>query len=426
MASVVYVLDTSIILAEGIKSLYSFGRDDVVIPRIVIRELQSKRHDPILGETSRSVLRTILKIMKDGQITEGISLGAGYGTLRIELNHVETSGLNPAVLKDNTNDVRILAVAKSLDAVLVTRDVELQILANIEGVMYSDMSEEADSSIESHIKGIKTYDVSPEEINAIYSKGEVRLDLDVPRNTGVILKDYNGNSALAISKSQWIFELANEVEVGKIKGRSAEQKILFHHLNDEEVGVVSVSGPAGSGKSFAMLATALELVEDPSTPYKKIVVFRPVNPVGGQHQDLGFLPGTMDEKLAPHAQAVWDTMGTIRSSTDVERLKKSGKIEFASIAHVRGRTLANCIVILDELQNVEQSTIITLLSRLGVNSRVFVGWDIAQRDAQYIGKYDGIYKVVRRLYGHKLFAHITLRKSERSAISEMVAGLLEE
>jgi PhoH-like ATPase len=175
-----------------------------------------------------------------------------------------------------------------------------------------------------------------------------------------------------------------------------------------------------------MLNAALNLVRDGRNKYEKIVVFRPVNPVGGQHQDLGFLPGTLDEKLAPHAQAIYDTLGTIVGSQEAERIKRNGIIEFASISHVRGRTLANCIVICDELQNVEASTILTLISRLGVNARVFLGWDTAQRDAQYIGKYDGIYRIVKNLYGHPLFAHVNFRTSQRSKISAMVSGLLDE
>lgn len=431
MASV-YVLDTSIILAEGKKAFYSFGSNDVVIPRTVVRELQSKRSDPELGYTARSVMREVLRLMKQGDITEGISLGKDLGDLRIELNHISPDGLSEEVKSDTRNDTRILAVAKSLGneldvpVILVTRDIELQILAKIEDVLCDDLTDSEDSGSDAFITRLHTYDVTPEEIDDLFKNGRAVLNIDAPINTGVILKAHTGQSALAVSKTQWNFELIKDTKVGGYAGRSAEQKILVKHLTDESIGVVSASGTAGSGKSFLMLASALDLVRDKRTPYEKIVVFRPINPVGGAQQELGHLPGTLDEKLAPHTQAVFDTLGTIVSPREVEEIKRSGMIEFGSISHVRGRTLANCIVILDELQNVEASTILTLISRLGVNARVFIGWDTAQRDARFIGKYDGIYKVVRKLHGHKLFAHTTLKKSERSPISEMVSGLLED
>lgn len=426
-----FVLDTSVILAEGKKTLYSFGKNNVVLPIVVIRELQLKRHDPELGYVARSVLREILLLMKKGDIRDGISLGNSYGELRVEINHIDTSNLSDAIASRSNNDARILAVSKALNSeldgtvILVTRDIELQILARIENVTCEDLSENK-SSADEYIASLKTFDVSSEDIDSLFDKNVVTLDIDVPVNTGVILKSYNGQSALAVSKTQWHFELIKDLRLGSYTGRSAEQKILIKHLTDESVGVVSVSGTAGSGKSFLMLAAALELVNDKRTPYEKIVVFRPINAVGGSTQELGYLPGDVNEKLAPHAQAVYDTLGTIVSSAEVERIKRSGTLEIGSIAHVRGRTLSNCIVILDELQNVEASTILTLISRLGVNARVFIGWDTNQKDSKYIGKYDGIYKVVRKLYGHKLFAHVTLKKSERSAISEMVSGLLED
>lgn len=428
-----YVLDTSVIIAEGKKALYSFEENDVVLPRIVVRELQSKRHDPELGYTARSVLREILVLMRKGDITEGIPLGEGLGNLKIEINHVDTSGLSAATISDKTNDVRILAVAKSLQkelqipVTLVTRDIELQILAKIEDVSVEDMSDSEDASADKYISGLNTYHIDDDLIDDLYHLKHTTLTVDVPINTGVILKSHDhSKSALAIARPQWKFELVKDLTVSNYSGRSAEQKILVDHLTNNNIGVVSVSGTAGSGKSFLMLAAGLDLVRDPSTDFKKIIVFRPVNPVGGAPQDLGFLPGDINEKLAPHAQAVYDTLGTIVSGPELEKIKREGILEIGSISHVRGRTLANCVVILDELQNVEASTILTLISRLGVNARVFIGWDTAQRDARFIGKYDGIYKVVRKLYGHKLFAHVTLKKSERSPISEMVSGLLED
>lgn len=432
----IYVLDASVVLSDGRRALYAFGTNDVVIPIAVIKELTRKRFDPILGDTAKAVITEISGLMSRGDISKGVSLGDGHGEFRIEMNHVDKTKLPKALKNQPTNEVRTLAVAMNLKAeldpngykvILVTKDLELKITALSVNVEVADLEDTDGRSADKYIKNLENILISDEEMRAFHASGHVQLDNDIPVNVGCILKTTSGASGLAISKGAWKFvKVTGDETVYNKVGRSAEQKILINQLKDESVGVVSVSGNAGSGKSFLMLAAALELVNDSRNEYNKIVIFRPINPVGGQHQDLGFLPGTMEEKLAPHTMAVYDTFGTMMSQVEVAALKRKNIVEFGSIAHVRGRTLANCIVILDELQNVESSTIITLLSRLGTNARVFVGWDVAQRDASFIGKYDGIFKVVRKLHGNKLFAHVTLKKSERSAISDMVAGLLDD
>ena len=428
MAPIV-VLDTSVLLSSGQSALYSFDKSDVVIPLTVIKELGSKRSDPEIGLAARSVLRVMDTMASKGDLKEGVSLGEGYGNLRIEVNNIHN--VPEALSGQVTNDIRIITVANNLskkhdgDVTLVSNDFSLKILAQVVGLKTSSIAQKKDE-IDEFIHTVKKIEVAPNVIDEIYENGTVTLLDEVPLNTGVLLCSATG-SAIAIARPEWKFDLVKgDLQVGSYVGRGLEQKIAVRHLMDEKIGVVSLSGTAGSGKSFWMLNAALNLVRDSRTPYEKIVIFRPVNPVGGQHQELGYLPGTLAEKLEPHAQAIYDTLGTIVGSAEVDRIKRSGLIEFASISHVRGRTLANAIVICDELQNVEATTILTLISRLGVNARVFIGWDTAQRDAQYIGKYDGIYKIVKKLYGHKLFAHVNFRTSQRSQISEMVSGLLDE
>lgn len=427
MAPIV-VLDTSVLLSAGKNVLSSFGESDVIIPLVVIKELESKRSNPEIGLSARSVLRALEELGQKENLRSGVSLGEGLGTLRIEVNHVTNV---PAELAGNvTNDVRIITVAYNLsqegqDVTLISNDFSLKILAQVVGLKTSSVSRKTDE-IDELIHDVRKIDVPDSVIDEIYENKTVKLQDELPLNTAVLLCGLKG-SAIAVARPDFSFDLVKgDQQVGSHVGRGLEQKIAVNHLMNDNIGVVSLSGTAGSGKSFWMLNAALNLVRDGRNKYEKIVVFRPVNPVGGQHQDLGFLPGTLDEKLAPHAQAIYDTLGTIVGTQEAERIKRNGIIEFASISHVRGRTLANCIVICDELQNVEASTILTLISRLGVNARVFLGWDTAQRDAQYIGKYDGIYRIVKNLYGHQLFAHVNFRTSQRSKISAMVSGLLDE
>lgn len=429
----VYVLDTSILLAEGKKVLYAFTSNDVVIPYKVIKDLEGKRNDIDLGWFAREVLKEIasLKSSATGSMSDGVSLGDGFGTLRIELNHVDTTHLPRTMQINNSGDIRILAVAhglqnKDTQVTLVTRDVTLQILADIAGVKSISLVDSSAKDVDQYINKTPEFDVSDNVINDLYSKYSVKLpEIDVPVNTGILLKGNKG-SAMVIAKTGYKFDLVSSDKIGTIESKSKEQAFAMDFLMNEDIGVVSLGGRAGSGKSMLALAAALALVEDKNTPYNKVVVFRPINAVGGSEQELGFLPGTIEEKLAPTMQPVFDTIGTFKNKIDVENIKKRELIEFRSIAHARGSTLSNCIIVVDESQNLAKSTIGTLLTRAGVNARVFLLWDVQQIDAHYVGKFDGIFAVVRFLLGKKLFAHISLQKSERSAVAEMASGILEE
>lgn len=429
------VIDSSVLLSEGKNALYGFGSDNVVLPLVVISEVASKRNDPDLGYQAREVLREITKLKSEGDIKSGVSLGEDKGTLRIEVNHISTAGLPVSIAEINNNDIKILAVAHSLrkenendEVILVTQDITLQILASVVHVEAVAFSGPKTTDKDKYIKNIPEFHVDDDVIDSLYKTGSVQLaDVDIPINTAVLFKTHDeSNSALAVCKSSWSFDLLKTSKIGKTESKSKEQAVAINYLMDNSIGVVSLGGRAGSGKSMLSLAAAINLVQDSKTPYEKIVIFRPMNAVGGSEQELGFLPGTLDEKLAPIMEPVYDALSTFMIKPDIDKIKRDKIIEFRSIAHARGSSLGNCIILVDEVQNLSKSTIGTLLTRAGVNSRVFLCWDVNQTDAKYIGKYEGIFKVVRYLLGKKLFAHVSLLKSERSPVAEMASGILEE
>lgn len=451
MSPRINVIDSSVLLAEGKNALYSFGSDNIVLPLIVITELEKKRNDPDLGYQARAVLREIVRLKELGDIKTGVSLGKDLGEIRIEVNHIDTSGLPSTIKSINSNDIRILAVAHALrnevttnvaaitgdilfdeksiepnDVVLVTQDVPLQILADIVGVPSIALEGPRVTDVDAFIRKIPEFDVSSDVIDELYKNKHIMLNqIEVPANTTVLLKSHN-SSAIAKADMGWAFSLVEKKLIGTTEPKNKEQIAAVNYLMDNSIGVVSLGGRAGSGKSMLSLAAAIRLVEDGSTPYERIVIFRPMNAVGGSEQELGFLPGTIDEKLAPIMEPVFDCIKTFKTKIDADKIKKSGIIEFRSIAHARGSSLGNCIILIDEAQNLSKSTIGTLLTRAGINSRVFLMWDVQQTDAKYIGKYDGIFRVVRFLFGKKLFAHVSLNKSERSAIAEMASDILED
>lgn len=430
-----FVLDTNVLLSEGKQALYSFGQDNVVIPMVVLQELDRKKTSPDLGYVARSVLKEIDAIFGDYIGDNEVHMGNGYGNLIIS-SHYDPAGIYNLPTIPQTSDGDILKTAKFLEkevgedeVVIVTKDVQFSILARINGFETQDLIVEDKSELTKHVRKIECYYVDDADIQTIYEKGKVTLDpakVNVPRNVGVILKSSTNlnSSALAISSNGYDYTLVKEHVAGKVLGRNAEQKIALQLLSDESVGVVSLTGPAGSGKSLLALAKAVEDVQ--SNKREKVIVYRPINAVGGSQQELGFLPGDLNEKMQPHREAVYDTLEAAVGSTDATKIKRENFITVEPVSFVRGRTISNATIIVEEAQNLEYATLLTLLTRAGGNSRVILVWDMSQRDNQYIQKNDGVYRIVKNLMDDKLFAHVPFSKSERSAISNMAVKLLDE
>lgn len=418
-----YVLDTSVILADP-KCLERLSNKNIVIPLIVLTELEEKRNHPDLGFAARSALRTLEEYRKITDLTEEIQTENG-GTLRIEVNHIDESGL-PQALQVPENDNRILAVAcnlsKKYDVKLLTKDLPLRLKASIAGIHASDY--ELDT-IDVDWNGIINVEVSDYLIDDLYNNRSVFVNniVKYPVNTGIILRSVDGSgSALGRLTENGDVTLVRDRSLFDVKGRSAEQRIALNLLSDDSVGIVSLAGKAGTGKSLIAIAAGLEAVIEKRSK-NKVTVFRPLYAVGGQ--DIGFLPGTAEEKMEPWTAAVFDALEAFCGPEVIEEVIEEELLEVLPLTYIRGRTLNNSFVIIDEAQNLSEMVLLTALSRLGNNSKVVMTHDVGQRDNLRVGKYDGISAVVNKLSGHKLFAHITLRKSERSEIAELVSSVLE-
>lgn len=230
-------------------------------------------------------------------------------------------------------------------------------------------------------------------------------------------------SALARVSAPGVVKLVRgDTEAFGLKGRSAEQRVALDLLLDDSVGIVSLGGRAGTGKSALALCAGLESVLERGL-HRRIVVFRPLYAVGGQN--LGYLPGSEDEKMNPWAQAVYDTLEGLVSENVMDEIASRDMLEVLPLTHIRGRSLHDSFVIVDEAQSLERNVLLTVLSRLGSNSRVILTHDVAQRDNLRVGRHDGVQAVIEKLKGNELFAHITLKRSERSKIAELVTGLLD-
>ncbi|MEV0588898.1 PhoH family protein [Nonomuraea sp. NPDC050310] len=420
-----YVLDTSVLLADP-AALTRFAEHDVVLPIVVITELEGKRHHPELGYFARKALRYLDDLrVRHGKLDEAIPVGEG--TIRVELNHSDPSIL-PAGFRLGDNDTRILTVARNLaaegaDVVLVSKDLPMRVKAASIGLAAEEYR--AELIVESGWTGMAELNVTTEDVGSLFEQGSAELEeaRELPTHTGLRLLSAKGSALGRVLPDKSVKLVRGDREVFGLHGRSAEQRIALDLLMDPEIGIVSLGGRAGTGKSALALCAGLEAVLE-RRQHRKVIVFRPLYAVGGQ--ELGYLPGGEGEKMGPWAQAVYDTLGAVTTPEVIEEVLDRGMLEVLPLTHIRGRSLHDAFVIVDEAQSLERGVLLTVLSRIGANSRVVLTHDIAQRDNLRVGRHDGVVAVVEKLKGHPLFAHITLTRSERSPIAALVTEMLED
>jgi len=426
-ASRTYVLDTSVLLADPY-AIRRFAEHDVVLPVVVITELEGKRHHPELGYFARAALRLLDDLrMEHGRLDRPLPIGDQGGTVRVELNHTDADVL-PAGLRLSDNDTRILAVARNLaadgdDVTLVSKDLPLRVKASSVGLHAEEYRAEA--VIESGWTGMAELEIAGSDLDALYEAGvaDIEAARGVPCHTGLVLHSERGSGLGRVTADKTVRLVRGDREVFGLRGRSAEQRIALDLLMDEDVGIISLGGRAGTGKSALALCAGLEAVLE-RRKYQKVLVFRPLYAVGGQ--DLGYLPGTEAEKMNPWSQAVYDTLGALTTTDVVEEVADRGMLEVLPLTHIRGRSLHDAFVVVDEAQSLERNVLLTVLSRIGTNSRVVLTHDVGQRDNLRVGRHDGVVAVVEKLKGHPLFAHVTLTRSERSPIAALVTEMLEQ
>ena len=418
-----YVLDTSVLLSDP-RAIARFKEHEVVLPVVVVTELEAKRHHPELGYFARTALRMLDDLrIKAGRLDAPVPVGSDGGTLRVELNHTDPTSL-PAGFRLGDNDTRILAVARNLAnegrrVTIVSKDLPMRVKASACGLEAEEYR--AELAVESGWTGMDELEVTVEEMDHLYEHGRLENAdaAELPCHTGLKLMSPRGSGLGRVGPDKQVRLVRGDRDAFGLHGRSAEQRIALDLLLDPDIGIVSMGGRAGTGKSALALCAGIEAVME-RRQQRKVVVFRPLYAVGGQ--ELGYLPGSEAEKMNPWGQAVFDTLSAVVSREVVEEILDRGMLEVLPLTHIRGRSLHDAFVIVDEAQSLERNVLLTVLSRIGQNSRVVLTHDVAQRDNLRVGRHDG---VVAALKGHPLFAHVTLTRSERSPIAALVTDLLE-
>ncbi|HEX6056933.1 MAG TPA: PhoH family protein [Intrasporangium sp.] len=421
-----YVLDTSVLLSDP-RAMLRFAEHEVVLPVVVVTELEAKRHHPELGFFARQALRLLDDLrISEGRLDKPVPVGEDGGSLRVELNHTDAMAL-PAGFRLADNDTRILAVAKNLandgcDVTVVSKDLPMRVKASACGLDAEEYRHE--QGVDSGWTGMDELEITAEELDQLYDRGRIEHAdaADLPCHTGLVLLSPRGSGLGRVGPDKQIRLVRGDRDAFGLHGRSAEQRIALDLLLDPDVGIISLGGRAGTGKSALALCAGLESVMERRVQ-RRVLVFRPLFAVGGQ--ELGYLPGTEQEKMNPWGQAVFDTLSALVSPEVVDEVLDRGLLEVLPLTHIRGRSLHDAFVIVDEAQSLERNVLLTVLSRIGQNSKVVLTHDVAQRDNLRVGRHDGVAAVIERLKGHPLFAHVTLTRSERSPIAALVTDLLE-
>ena len=431
-----YVLDTCVLLADP-NSLLRFDEHDVVLPLVVVEELDRKktRLDEV-GTNARGAIRLLedLGASTRGGMREAVQLPGG-GSLRIELNGIASDKL-PAVLDPTSPDHRILATCLNLiethDAVLVTKDAALRIKGAQLGVPVQDYRADTAQVDQLH-SGVVEHRVSAETIDRLFDEGKLEIEgVRAPVNEFVVLRHGASRSALArivqAAPTVVVERMPTHVRAFGVEPKNLQQTVAMHQLLDPDIPAVSLMGMAGTGKTFLSLAAALEQVLEQGR-YRRVSVYRPLVAVG--RQEVGYLPGDLSEKLAPWMAAVHDNLYALFSDAGVEgargaieELVDRGELEMAAITYLRGRSITGEFVIIDEAQNLELSTLKVILTRMSRDSKVVFCGDLSQVDNPYISPYGGMAALIEKFKDSSLFAHVTLERTVRSPLAEMAAKVL--
>lgn len=437
MSRKTFVIDTNVLLYDP-TAIKKFHNNDVIIPLIVLEELDSlKRRSDELGKNAREVVRYIdsLKSQDKGDLSKGIVIDEGP-TIKLFLNtKTKTTQNFPLSLDVSSN--KILHIAYLLKeegnrVILVSKDFVARLKAEAMGLEAEDY-ENLKVSYKKLFKGLKTVEASKKDIDLFYKDGSISIEESsfLP-NEYCLLKSPERSSAVCkynhtTKKLEPLIELKKGI--WGIQPLNVEQRCVIDLLLRDDIKLVTLVGPAGTGKTLLALACGMKKVFDENV-YSKILVSRPIMPLG---KDIGYLPGTKEEKLFHWMQPIYDNLEFLLQSTNGEGNQKSAfdwimesnKIEMEAVTYIRGRTLPKIFMIIDEAQNLTPHEVKTIISRAGKGSKVILTGDPTQIDNPYLDQdSNGLTFTVSRFQDQKIYGHIFLDKTERSELAKIATEIM--
>ena len=451
-----FVIDTNVLLHNP-NALFLFEENEVVIPLDVIEELDKfKGNTDDLGRNARTAIRVLDRLRERGNLSEGVTLQETGGVVRVILE--EDQKLCPG-LTNNTPDNRIICCARALKdegkrVVFISKDINARIKSDALGITTEDF-EAQKVDFERLYTGYRELAVAPEQIDELYSRKHLRLELDPPllSNEFVLLRDQQNPAHTAIARQRMSKDLPGGAALVPLRSRrgptfgimprNLQQSMAMDLLLDDSVKLVSLIGSAGTGKTLLAIAAGMTKLLNEGV-YQKLLCARPIMPLG---RDIGYLPGDKDQKLTAWMQPIFDNMAYLlsnrlagdghggqhanqhdtRSSVEqrIQQLMDSGQVVLEPLTYIRGRSIPHQFMIVDEAQNLTPHEVKTIASRVGEGTKLVLTGDATQIDNPYLdASSNGLSYLVERLKGQAIVGHITLAKSERSELASLVTAEL--
>ena len=434
-----FVLDTNVILHDS-KCIYAFQEHDVVVPLVVLEELDKfKKGHGDINYQAREFLRSLDELTGDVLSGYGSSLGGDRGNIRVVWEQRLDDRLNDAFLEDSP-DHRILNTSLNLasrasgqEVVLVSKDTNVRMKAKALGLCAQDYIRDRVESIEKLYSGKRTIEATDEIVESFYANGPTVSAATVPSivdqvaNENFVVRNGSKSVLACFDEAAQSFRRVEKLACYGIKPRNAEQSFALHALTNPKINLVTLVGKAGTGKTILALAAALHCRKE----YRQVLLARPVVPLS--NRDIGYLPGDVSAKLDPYMQPLYDNLSVIRhqfAETDqegqrIQRLLESEKLVIAPLAYIRGRSLQRIFFIIDEAQNLTPHEVKTIITRAGEGTKIVFTGDIHQIDHPYLDKLsNGLSYLIHRMVGQPIYSHITLEKGERSELADLASQLL--
>jgi PhoH-like ATPase len=447
MAKKNIVIDTSVFLTDS-QCIYKFDNNDIFVPLKVLEEIDKhKKRQDSAGFHARNAIKTFDLLRTRGSLVKGVRLDKGKGMVRvIRASEIALESL-PRDLTHKISDHLILATALTVDAeherrktIVISNDVNMRVIADSLGLQTDDYS--TDNVVDDADKiydGFCSVLVDDELIDQFYQGEDIILDPDLLSEQKITLfpnqfvmlvsSACEKKTALArysnsIVPLDGIYDRKNEISF-KVLPRNKEQSFAFDLLFDPDIPLVSLIGRAGSGKTLMAIAAGMEQVLGHGKRiYDRLIVSRPVQPMG---KDIGFLPGTMEEKMLPWLKPIEDNIRyTIGDhGVKLEEYMEIGKLEIEALTYIRGRSISNAFVVIDEAQNLTAHEVKTIITRIGENTKIILTGDIEQIDNVYTNETsNGLAYAIEKFKHSELSGHVTFRKGERSKLATAAAKIL--
>jgi PhoH-like ATPase len=437
MSKKVYVLDTNVLLSDP-SAIFSYKKSDIVIPLKVLEEVDKhkKRQDGV-GAHSRQTIRNLDSLREKGSLADGVKLGKNLGYIYVCQANREHL---PSNLEWSDPDNQIICTALTVEkipngssVVLVSQDINVRVKCDGIGLKTEDyvLSQIVDSPDDIYT-GTTEFYVEDSVIDSFYNNEQVYLSkeqITLFANQFVTLISLSNQSKTALAKFKSYNLPLVKIKSFKdglwgLKPRNREQQLAIDLLMDDSIKVVTMLGKAGCGKTVLAIAAGLQQVLESDAKYKKFIVARPVQPMG---RDIGFLPGTVEEKILPWLAPIQDNLEALLNN-DKEHLRQlidDGTIELEALTYIRGRSIANAYILIDESQNLSVHEVKTILTRVGENTKIILTGDVRQVDVPYLdSSTNGLTHAAEKFKPHDIAGHIILQKGERSAVATLSSEIL--